>query len=604
MSDRYVYVETTPPEARKPPATEVGALGWMRKNLFGTWYDALLTLVFAFLIVYAAVGLLNWVVGAANWDVVINNLRLFGSGRYPADQVGRVTAVTLIVTALSGLAWGLWGRMSRVTQILWGAGLVVLLIAPAFASLFPIPPIYAAPTAGTSSPLAPLIFVGEENQSLHLTFTPATRETETPKGFIGGASRTAWGEYTRTALEPEQVDDLTATVWIAEASAPDHPLVTLTVASGGEAESAEITLPTDSWYVIRSAVEGASGAAWLKIEGAPPMRSSTSAQAEYEQVYGPPPGAIDGERPHPLDNAWLRFIGTRSLSDFVALVVGPFAAEVNKLALVVSLVVVVSYWVGMAAGRVNEKLSRRLAVAAWFVSFPVTMLILRGLDGSEALPVVGTDRWGGLLLTLVLAVVGIVAAFPIGVLAALGRRSRLPAVRIICTFYIEFVRGVPLVTVIWAANVMVPLMEPRLASVDSVIRAMVGMTLFTGAYLAEVVRGGLQAIPRGQEEAARALGMNAVVMTVLIVLPQALRAVIPAIAGLFIALFKDTSLVVIIGLLELLGIARTVISQPEYVGTQREAFVFIAVIYFVFSYAMSSASRRLEASGAGAARKL
>ncbi len=600
----YTYVETAPPEARKPPVTEVGALGWMRKNLVGTWYDTLLTIGAVSLVIYASVGLINWVVGLARWEVVINNLRLFGSGRYPPDQVGRVTLVALIVAALSGLSWGLWGRLSRLTAIVWGTGLFILLLAPVIGSLFPIPPTYALTSAAAAEPLPPLAFVGEEGRTIRLTLAPTTQTAETPKGFMDLASRTAWGEYTRSALAEGQQDDLTATVSLYNLNAPDSPVTALTVRSGGEAQTVEIALPGTAWYVLQAGTEGTSGAAWLTIEGLPQMSAQLGAQEGYKRVYGPPPEQFDGRRVRVLDNAALRFIGVRSLGDFLALVVGPFAAEADEFALAMSVCVIVAYWSGQALVRVNAKTARRLAVALWVLSFPAVMVILRGFEGSEALPFVGTDRWGGLLLTLTLAVVGIVAAFPIGVLAALGRRSSMPVVRVLCMLYIEFVRGVPLVTVIWAANVMVPLAEPRLANVDSVIRAMVGMTLFTGAYLAENVRGGLQGIPRGQEEAARALGMNTFLATVLITLPQALRAVLPAIAGLFISLFKDTSLVVIIGLLELLGITRSVISQPEYVGTQREGFVFIAIIYFVFSYAMSSTSRRLEASGSGATRKL
>jgi His/Glu/Gln/Arg/opine family amino acid ABC transporter permease subunit len=595
----YTYVETTPPETRKPPVTEIGALGWMRKNLFGTWYDAVLTISFGVLIVYAAIGLANWIVGTAQWDVIVNNLRLFGSGRYPPDQAWRAGVAALIVAALAGISWGLWGRLLRSTAMLLGAGLVILLILPVVGGLFPIPPIYALVSAASSEPPPPLIFVGGQGQALRLTLTPVTRATETPKGFIGTASRTAWGEFRRATTEQGPAD-LAATVRLQDGRL--DTLGTVRVQADGEAETIEVSLPTAGWYVLLLEGEGTAGAAWLEIEGVEPMSSLGSAQQEYAQTYGSPP-EIAGTRVRALDNAWLRFVGTRTLGDFLALHVGPGAAAVSGVALAVGVCVAVGYGLGQVARR-REKLARRVVVAAWALSFPVVLLVLRGLDNAEALPYVGTERWGGLVLTLVLAVVGIVAAFPIGVLAALGRRSSLPMVRIFCTLYIEFVRGVPLVTVLWSANVMVPLMEPRLANVDSVIRAMVGMTLFTGAYLAENVRGGLQAIPHGQVEAARAVGMNAFLVTTLVVLPQALRAVIPAIAGLFIALFKDTSLVIIIGLLELLGIARSVISQPEYVGLQREAFVFIAVIYFVFSYAMSYTSRRLEETGSGAVRKL
>jgi general L-amino acid transport system permease protein len=191
-------------------------------------------------------------------------------------------------------------------------------------------------------------------------------------------------------------------------------------------------------------------------------------------------------------------------------------------------------------------------------------------------------------------VVGIVVSFPLGVLLALGRRSRLPAMRWVSIAYIELVRGVPLVTILFMAQVMLPLFLPAGMTVDRILRAMIGIILFTAAYQAENVRGGLQAIPAGQYEAAYALGLGGVKTTLLIVLPQALRNVIPVLVGQFIALYKDTSLVAIVGLLDLLGIARSIVSQPQFIGSQREAYLFVTLIYWVFSYVMAYISQRLE----------
>jgi general L-amino acid transport system permease protein len=247
-------------------------------------------------------------------------------------------------------------------------------------------------------------------------------------------------------------------------------------------------------------------------------------------------------------------------------------------------------WGPLGRGRTG---ARRWVLAGWLLSFPLTILLLRGL-GNSALPLVGTNLWGGLLLTFVLAVVSIVASFPLGVLLALGRRSSLPVIRMFSTLYIELIRGVPLVTILFMAQIMLPLFLPEGMRVDKVMRAMAGFTLFTAAYIAECVRGGLAAVPMGQYEAAKAVGLSGPQVMVLIVLPQALRAVIPPIVGQFIALFKDTSLVAIVGLIDLLNIAKSVVAQPEFMGLKREVYFFVAVIYFVFSYAMSYASRRLE----------
>jgi general L-amino acid transport system permease protein len=228
------------------------------------------------------------------------------------------------------------------------------------------------------------------------------------------------------------------------------------------------------------------------------------------------------------------------------------------------------------------------------IYFPLVIVLVSGFGGEgSVLPLVPTNLWGGLLLTLLLSVVGIVFSFPLGVLLALGRQSGLPAVRALSVTYIEVLRGVPLVTVLFMAQLMLPLFLPGV-TIDRVVRAMAGIVLFSAAYLAENVRGGLQAIPRGQYEAARALGLNTWKMMLLIILPQALKIVIPVLVGQFIALFKDTSLVVIVGLLELMGIAKAVLAQPDFLGLQAEVYLFVALVYVVFCYLMSDLSQRLE----------
>ncbi len=244
-------------------------------------------------------------------------------------------------------------------------------------------------------------------------------------------------------------------------------------------------------------------------------------------------------------------------------------------------------------------LARNLAVAGWLLAFPATMYLLGAVDSL---------LWGGLLLTMLLAVVGIVASFPIGVLLALGRASTFPVIRLFCIGYIELIRGVPLITVLFMALFFLPLMvEPERSialfgieipvtgfEMDVVARAMAAITLFSAAYVAETVRGGLQAVPRGQVEAAQALGLGTLRIIGLIVLPQALRAVIPAMVGQFISLFKDTSLVGIVGLTELLGTARQVTAQPDFIGRQAEALLFVALVYWIVAFSMSRASQQVE----------
>ncbi len=247
----------------------------------------------------------------------------------------------------------------------------------------------------------------------------------------------------------------------------------------------------------------------------------------------------------------------------------------------------------VAARQINPKIMGWMP-AIWALSFPVILWLIKGGLG---LTEVSTNDWGGLVLTLFLAIISIVLSFPLGVLLALGRQSSLPVVKLFSTLYIEIVRGLPLIGILFLGQVMLQLfLPPEYPKLDRVIRAIAGLTLFSAAYLAENVRGGLQAVPRGQIEAARAIGLNTPLLTILIVLPQALRTVIPAIGGQFIGLFMDTSLLSLFGMLELIGISRAVLANPSYIGRYAEVYIFVGVIYWVFCYSMSQASRKIERS--------
>lgn len=215
--------------------------------------------------------------------------------------------------------------------------------------------------------------------------------------------------------------------------------------------------------------------------------------------------------------------------------------------------------------------------------------------GSFGLETVETGKWGGLMLTLVLSAVGIVAALPIGIVLALGRRSEMPIVKSICVIYIEFWRGVPLITVLFMSSVMLPLFFPEGTDFDKLLRAMIGIIMFQSAYMAEVVRGGLQAIPKGQYEAAAALGLSYWKSMGLIILPQALKLVIPGIVNTFIALFKDTTLVLIIGLFDLLAIIQQANADSAWLGFDTEGYVFAASVFWIFCFGMSRYSIALEA---------
>jgi general L-amino acid transport system permease protein len=388
--------ERVPNQAIRPPTESKSILGWLKENLFNTWYNTLLTFLAAGFLYVVFKGMLTWIFTEANWSVIPANLQIFLVGAYPRGEIWRIWLVIYTLSVLAGLSAGIWGGLAlRFALVIGGIGGGIGIIL----AFFPI-------------------------------------------------------------------------------------------------------------------------ALWNRL------------------------GLLGG----------------------VVLLVG-----------------------SLFLGRGRKGL-RPWILGGWLLSFPWTMIWLHGFGG---LPTIFTSNWGGLLLTLILAAVGIVVSFPLGVLLALGRRSNLPTIKWMSTAYIEVVRGVPLVTILFMAQIMVPIFLPDFR-IDKILRAMLGITLFSAAYMAENVRGGLQAIPRGQYEAADALGLNYPLMMLLIILPQALRSVIPAIVGQFISLFKDTSLVAVIGLLDLLGIAKTVIANPDWLGLQAEVYLFAAVVYFLFSYSMSYISQKIE----------
>lgn len=383
-------------ETLPPPRTNIGVVGWLKQNLFSTWYNTLLTIIAAVVIAAALRSVVDWALNGARWGAISTNITLFMIGQYPRDQIWRIWAVVFMLALLLGLSWGAWKLAVR------GFALIGLAAAIGFAI---------------------------------------------------------------TALGSD--------VWL-------------------------------NWLLA------------------------------------------------------------------AALIVG-------------------GYWIGQRLPR-----AKLIASIGWMLSFPIALILISGLPFLSFLPVVSPNLWGGLLLTLMLTVVGNFLALPLGILLALGRRSKLPAFRYFSIGYIELIRGVPLITILYMAANMLPFFLPENVRPDLVIRAMVGLIMFEAAYQAENVRGGLQAIPRGQYEAAYALGLNPVLTTILIILPQALRLVIPALLNSFISLFKDTSLVAIVGLFDLLRIGRSVLAQSDWLGTHREVFAFAFLVYWGINMALSYGGRRLE----------
>jgi general L-amino acid transport system permease protein len=384
----------------QPPRLRVGPLAWLRRNLFSTWYNVLLTFLGLALLYVLIPPMIRWSLTEARWGVIKANLTLFMVGQYPREQLWRIWLSIYLLGAMIGLSWGVWKRAAR------GFAFIALGSGVAFALI----------------------------------------------GVLLGSN-----------------------VWI-------------------------------NWLI----------------------------------------------------------------------------AVIVLLAL-------------YGIGHLLRHRGASIAALGWLLYFPLILFLIAGSRFLSWLPAVPPNLWGGLLLTLMLTIVGNIAALPLGILLALGRRSKLPVVRNFSIGYIELIRGVPLVTVLFMANLMVPLFLPvTIQAPDAVIRVAIGFILFEAAYQAENVRGGLQAVGRGQYEAAQALGLSGARTMTLIVLPQALRAVLPALFNSFISLFKDTSLVAIIGLFDILRIGSSVLAQSEWLGTHREVFLFAFFIYWGFNLAFTYGNRRLE----------
>ncbi len=280
-----------------------------------------------------------------------------------------------------------------------------------------------------------------------------------------------------------------------------------------------------------------------------------------------------------------------------------FLLMFGQLHIPLSLFLAVALVVGLVGMSFRKGIGSPLEInayrAAAVVGLVGLMLRIAGVLPAWKLPIaplsyVETGLWGGLPVTMILATYGLLFAFPYGILLALGRRSNLPLIKGLCVGFIELIRGVPLISLLIMASVMLPLFLPTGVTFDKFLRAQVAVILFAGAYIAEIIRGGLQSLPKGQFEAADAMGLNYIQKTTLIILPQALRVVIPPLINTFIGFFKDTSLVLIIGIFDFLNTANQALVDPAWAGYPGEVYLFAAFVYFVFCYSMSRYSKHLE----------
>ncbi len=641
------------PATKPPPLLEVGPLAWVRHNLFSSTFDTILTIAFGFIAVSIIIGLLGWSIGDANWFVINMNLRSFMVGRFPVDQLWRINVMAIYLLFTAGFSVRTWGHFSRSFVAVVLVLLALAFIVPPVVNSTTGPPVaYVAAgnipiKAGTvtETPLPDVGFIARQGDIVSIKVAPVStdEDLDTLSGFtdrasaaVGNAAGQRQAIFDQRAKLTEQLQsdlltdqertDLTAA--LDALKVPDAVTSTVSVntqptqvqiidgatqkviAEQTLTTSADVltaTLPTSGWYLLHKTVEADKGITLLETVGISPLIASQT--PDGGNLYTRAVDGFDTQATRPkvngkdapmlvlLDN---QFSGQRSFPTYMRLLVAPFLNQANVTLLVLAAAAAVGYAVATVLKRVrrhaqSRSLAQRLVPFLWLIS-PIIVYVL--------IASVNPDRWGGLLLTFLLTTVGLIASFPIGVLLALGRRSHLPIVKIACVLFIEIVRGVPLVSVLFIAQLMLPLLSPGLQTVPGVLRAMVGITLFSAAYLAENVRGGLQAIPPGQEEAAHALGLNTFQIITRITLPQALRLVIPALVGQAISLFKDTTLVAIVGLFDLLRIADTSVSQAEFAGKRAETFFFIGIIYFLFSFLMTYVSRRIEASGSGVMRHI
>ena len=407
-----------------PPATTIGYVGWLRKNLFSSWGNGVVTVLLGVLLAWMVVNLGSWVFVEADWTVIVSRVPLYIVGLYPYEAYWRLEICLLLVSILLGMSWRVWPNAARRFAFAFGAIML-------FVGVFP-------------HEMAPL------HRALLLLNLPA----------IGLG------------------------------------------------------------YVLTSRAAEAS------------------------------PGRLE------------------------ALAGGALSPVLDRAAILST--------------------PRRLLVAAG-VALIVTMILILGIGGVPGLDPVNPQDLGGLMINLLLAFFGIVLSLPIGIGLALGRRSSLPVVKVACVAFIEVIRGVPLITLLFMSRHILPLTFPADLNVDRVYLAGITITIFSSAYMAENVRGGMAAVPTGQAEAASALGLRGWQTTLMITLPQGLRNVIPAIVGQFISLFKDTSLVYFIGMLDLVEMGRVSIQgNQEFIDNGREVYLFLAVVFWVFTFSMSFISRRIE----------
>ena len=612
MVDDGAFVETIELAPELPPS---GPVQWIRENLTYSVASTIITVVVGLVVVFGLRGLIGWFLDPfRKWSSVTANARLLMVQAYPAEQFSRVwisVGIVVVLAGLSAAAWRVAGKVSvgQVTKAIMGIGSALLLIAllapgefTGGRGLLAVIGLVIAlagygwkrsnretindptiSTVGLAGVVLLLIGVALWTVKLPVQEVFADGTKEVTNQLLARSTKLPW-----TILIGVLALSYAIGVAIRDAiPALRRILVVLWALSFPVILMVVMRAPDIDWGTVLSVdlpiflVLGALIGYILYVIGAPDT-------GEWKYIFSALWLAFSV--------AWVLFgwyfFDTNSSSPFH--ITAPAADVLQRLEFKFSMILGAIFALA-APSFGGAKAARIRYVGIWLAALLALIASFRLSAVPSELVLGGSAFVGGLSLTFTLAIAAIVLSFPLGVLLALGRASSMPIIRMISTAYIELVRSVPLITWLYIGSNLLNLFLAGVIDIFSVVRAIIAMTLFSAAYLAENVRGGLQSIPKGQYEAADAVGMSVVQKTVLITLPQALKAVIPALVGQVIALFKDTSLVSIIGLFDLLYIARNVVpGQSANLGSIMELTVAAAVIYWIFTFTFSRSSMRLE----------
>jgi general L-amino acid transport system permease protein len=573
MAEVRVAGDLKPPEP-PPEASQPGAVVWLRKNLFSNVGNSILTVVMLVVVVAVVRAALGFVFDESRlWDVIPRNSANYAIEAYPRANIARAWLSLDIVAALVGMSLAVWRPSGRLAPAKLIAGLraigtvliVVGILSPSsFGSRMLVlvmgvvlvaAAMIAARMVGDSAlneTVPVLILVAGSATALLIVvwLLPIASTTQVPITLAVGVAAAAYaiGRGLIRAVPERTLRSVLAVLWLLSL-----PVIYLHVQRNPELKWSTITGDWLPWIAI------------IAIAGLGLV--ATVSRSDRERA-----GVINA-----------------------AIVVVAIGLWFFSVPMVARMLVILLVMVSLATPTFgSSQVGRRNILVVWLAGV-VLVTYLFAVGAAETGLETRNEYFGGLNLTLMLAVGSLLLSFPIGIMLALGRTSSMPIFRLLSTGYIETIRGVPLITVLFTARLAILNFLPEELEVDGNVLVLIGMTAFSAAYLAENVRGGLQSIPKGQYEAAKALGMSTAQMTMLITLPQALRAVIPAIVGQVIALFKDTSLVAIIGLADFFRVVRDIVpNQPTSLGSILENLIFAAIVYWVFTFSFSRASQRIE----------